>query len=158
MEVDPLHRILLGAMTLILLIASLLFIGQELTALPPGQDYFIYFKESVTGLSKNSKVTYEGREVGKVKAIEEEVRENGIYSKVTLVLNSTVYQQQLRVEEVLGAPLGRTWFRPGDEILSVDGNPVLTYDGVRQAVICGQAITKDVPDRSYEPSMDLSRQ
>ena len=38
------------------------------------------------------------------------------------------------------------------------GSPVLTYDGVRQAVICGQAITKDVPDRSYEPSMDLSQQ
>ena len=41
---------------------------------------------------------------------------------------------------------------------SLHGSPVLTYDGVRQAVICGQAITKDVPDRSYEPSMDLSRQ
>ncbi|MCO5073677.1 MAG: DUF1737 domain-containing protein [Rhizobiaceae bacterium] len=41
---------------------------------------------------------------------------------------------------------------------SLHGSPVLTYDGVRRAVICGQAITKDVPDRSYEPSIDLSRQ
>ncbi|MGV0818508.1 DUF1737 domain-containing protein [Martelella sp. AMO21009] len=41
---------------------------------------------------------------------------------------------------------------------SLHGSPVLTYDGVRQAVTCGQAITKDVPDRSYEPSMDLSQQ
>ncbi|MGV0818198.1 DUF1737 domain-containing protein [Martelella sp. AMO21009] len=41
---------------------------------------------------------------------------------------------------------------------SLHASPVLTYDGVRQAVICGQAITKDVPDHSYEPSMDLSQQ
>ncbi len=41
---------------------------------------------------------------------------------------------------------------------SLHGSPVLTYDGVRQAVICGQAITKDVPDRNYESSMDLSQQ
>lgn len=41
---------------------------------------------------------------------------------------------------------------------SLHGSPDLTYDSVRQAVICGQAITKDVPDRQYDPSMDLSKQ
>lgn len=38
------------------------------------------------------------------------------------------------------------------------GTPSLTYDSVRQTVICGQAITKEVADRPYDPSMDLSRQ
>jgi len=38
------------------------------------------------------------------------------------------------------------------------GTPSLTYDSVRQAVICGQAITKEVAGRLYDPSMDLSRQ
>ena len=38
------------------------------------------------------------------------------------------------------------------------GTPSLTYDSVRQTVICGQAITKEVADRPYDPSMYLSRQ
>jgi len=38
------------------------------------------------------------------------------------------------------------------------GSPSLTYDVTRQATICGQAITKEVPDRTYDPSMDLSTQ
>lgn len=40
---------------------------------------------------------------------------------------------------------------------SLHGPPSLTYDVARQAVICGQAVTKDMPDRPYDPAMDLSR-
>ena len=36
------------------------------------------------------------------------------------------------------------------------GQPTLTYDSEQKRVICGQAITKDVPDRAYEPGMDLA--
>jgi hypothetical protein len=36
------------------------------------------------------------------------------------------------------------------------GPPTLTYDAERKHAVCGQAITKDVPDRDYDPSMDLS--
>jgi hypothetical protein len=36
------------------------------------------------------------------------------------------------------------------------GQPTLTYDAEQKRVICGQAITKDVPDRTYEPGMDLA--
>jgi hypothetical protein len=36
------------------------------------------------------------------------------------------------------------------------GNPTLTYDPEQKRSICGQAITKDVPDAEYEPGMDLS--
>ncbi len=38
------------------------------------------------------------------------------------------------------------------------GSPSLTYDVIRQATICGQAITKEVQNRTYDPSMDLSKQ
>jgi hypothetical protein len=36
------------------------------------------------------------------------------------------------------------------------GPPTLTYDAEQKHAVCGQAITKDVPDREYDPSMDLS--
>ena len=36
------------------------------------------------------------------------------------------------------------------------GPATLTYDAEQKRVICGQAITKDVPDRAYEPDMELS--
>jgi hypothetical protein len=36
------------------------------------------------------------------------------------------------------------------------GAPTLTYDAEQKRVICGQAITKDVPDRKYDPGMDLA--
>lgn len=36
------------------------------------------------------------------------------------------------------------------------GQPALTYDQNRGAVICGQAITKDVEGKEYDPEMDLS--
>lgn len=36
------------------------------------------------------------------------------------------------------------------------GSPTLTFDAARGIVICGQAITKDVPDRDYDPAMALS--
>ncbi len=36
------------------------------------------------------------------------------------------------------------------------GPPTLTFDANVGRVICGQAITKDVADRSYSPDMDLS--
>ena len=36
------------------------------------------------------------------------------------------------------------------------GPPTLTYDAEQKRVICGQAITKDVPERKYDPSMDLA--
>jgi hypothetical protein len=35
------------------------------------------------------------------------------------------------------------------------GNPTLTFDAERGTVICGQVVTKDVPDRDYEPGMEL---
>ena len=126
MEVDPLYRVILGTATLVLLIAGLLLIGQELTGLPPGSDYIVYFKDSVAGLSKNSKVTYEGREVGKVKNIQEEVHPDGIYSRVTLTLDTTIYEQKLIVEEVLGSPAGQDWFRARVQIVKVDGLAIET--------------------------------
>jgi hypothetical protein len=36
------------------------------------------------------------------------------------------------------------------------GSPTLTFDAARGIVVCGQAITKDVPDTEYQPGMDLS--
>ena len=36
------------------------------------------------------------------------------------------------------------------------GPPTLTFDQKRGEVICGQVITKEVEDRSYEPGMDLA--
>ena len=36
------------------------------------------------------------------------------------------------------------------------GSPTLAFDSTRGMVICGQAITKEVPDRDYDPGMALS--
>lgn len=36
------------------------------------------------------------------------------------------------------------------------GPPTLTYDQARETVICGQALTKEVADKTYDPKMDLS--
>jgi len=36
------------------------------------------------------------------------------------------------------------------------GNPTLTFDQNKGEVICGQAITKEVEGRTYDPAMDLS--
>ena len=36
------------------------------------------------------------------------------------------------------------------------GSTTLTFDSTRGMVICGQAITKEVPDRDYDPGMALS--
>ncbi len=36
------------------------------------------------------------------------------------------------------------------------GAPTLTFDSKRGIVICGQAITKEVPGKTYEPGMSLS--
>ena len=36
------------------------------------------------------------------------------------------------------------------------GSATLTYDAEQKRVICGQAITKDVPDREYDPGIDLA--
>lgn len=35
------------------------------------------------------------------------------------------------------------------------GAPTLTFDAERGMVICGQAVTKEVPDRDYDPAMEL---
>jgi len=37
------------------------------------------------------------------------------------------------------------------------GAPTLTFDAARGIVICGQAVVKDVPDREYEPGMELGK-
>jgi hypothetical protein len=37
------------------------------------------------------------------------------------------------------------------------GQPALTFDQERGEVICGQAITKDVEGKTYDPEMDLSK-
>jgi hypothetical protein len=37
------------------------------------------------------------------------------------------------------------------------GQPTLTFDQKRGEVICGQAITKDVEGKTYDPEMDLSK-
>jgi hypothetical protein len=37
------------------------------------------------------------------------------------------------------------------------GQPTLTFDQLRGEVICGQAITKDVEGKTYDPEMDLSK-
>jgi hypothetical protein len=38
------------------------------------------------------------------------------------------------------------------------GSPTLTFDANARRVICGQAITKDVPGQTYSPDIDLSQQ
>lgn len=35
------------------------------------------------------------------------------------------------------------------------GAPTLTYDSAKGTVICGQAVTKDVPGKPYEPGMSF---
>lgn len=40
---------------------------------------------------------------------------------------------------------------------SLYGQPTLTFDSKTGAVICGQVIVKDVPDRAYDPELDLSK-
>ena len=37
------------------------------------------------------------------------------------------------------------------------GPPTLTFDSAKNEVICGQALTKEVPDREYDPKIDLSQ-
>ena len=37
------------------------------------------------------------------------------------------------------------------------GAPSLTFDPVKGHVVCGQAVVKDVPDREYEPGMELGK-
>jgi hypothetical protein len=39
---------------------------------------------------------------------------------------------------------------------SLYGPPTLTYDAAKGRVICGQAITKDVPEFEYSPDVKLS--
>lgn len=41
---------------------------------------------------------------------------------------------------------------------SLYGSPSVTFDSSRQALICAQAITKEVAGRTYDPAMDLSVQ
>ncbi|HLI13758.1 MAG TPA: DUF1737 domain-containing protein [Alphaproteobacteria bacterium] len=36
------------------------------------------------------------------------------------------------------------------------GAPTLAYDAARGIVICGQAITKEIEDKRYDPGLDLS--
>jgi hypothetical protein len=36
------------------------------------------------------------------------------------------------------------------------GHPTLTYDQAKAEVICGQAITKDVPEKNYSPDLKLA--
>jgi hypothetical protein len=36
------------------------------------------------------------------------------------------------------------------------GQPTLTFDQHRGAVICGQVITKDIEGKRYDPKLDLS--
>jgi hypothetical protein len=48
------------------------------------------------------------------------------------------------------AALNRGW--------SLYGQPTLTFDAARGHVVCGQAITKEVAGKTYEPGMDLSKQ
>ena len=38
------------------------------------------------------------------------------------------------------------------------GQPTLTFDGAKNRVMCGQAITKDVDGVDYHPDLDLSAQ
>ncbi len=37
------------------------------------------------------------------------------------------------------------------------GQPTLTFDAKKGEVICGQAITKEVDGKTYEPGMELSK-
>lgn len=38
------------------------------------------------------------------------------------------------------------------------GSPTLTFDGAKNRVVCGQAITKDVEGVDYSPDLNLSAQ
>ena len=46
------------------------------------------------------------------------------------------------------AALNRGW--------SLHGAPTLTFDAAKGRVICGQAITKDVPGETYREGIELS--
>jgi hypothetical protein len=35
------------------------------------------------------------------------------------------------------------------------GSPTMTFNAVTGEMICGQAVTKDVPDKNYDPAMKL---
>jgi hypothetical protein len=36
------------------------------------------------------------------------------------------------------------------------GPAAMTYDAEQKRVVCGQAITKEVPDQKYDPEMELA--
>lgn len=38
---------------------------------------------------------------------------------------------------------------------SLHGDPVMSFDAARGVMRCGQAVVKDVPDASYDPTMKL---
>ncbi len=37
------------------------------------------------------------------------------------------------------------------------GQPAITYDPEKGEVVCAQAVTKDVPDKDYEPDLKLGQ-
>lgn len=37
------------------------------------------------------------------------------------------------------------------------GQPTITYDAAKQAIICGQVVTKDVEGLTYSADLDLSK-
>ena len=37
------------------------------------------------------------------------------------------------------------------------GNATMAFDAASQRVICGQSMVKDVPGKTYEPGLDISK-
>mgnify|MGYP001549580624 FL=1 len=37
------------------------------------------------------------------------------------------------------------------------GSPTITYDAAKAETVCAQAVVKDVPGKTYDPSMNLGQ-
>jgi hypothetical protein len=66
----------------------------------------------------------------------------------------------MKVYRILTGPDDASFCHRVTEALSkgwvLRGDPALTYDAVKERVICGQAIVKEVEGESYSPDLKLS--
>jgi hypothetical protein len=66
----------------------------------------------------------------------------------------------MKVYRILTGPDDASFCHRVTEALSkgwvLHGDPALTYDAVKERVICGQAIVKEVEGESYSPDLTLS--
>ena len=69
MEIIPFIQRVTGIVTCVALVALGVVVYLQLSVDPAGERYVVYFDESVDGLSKGAKVTYNGLDVGYVESI-----------------------------------------------------------------------------------------